>query len=196
MEAKSDARITEKSVLKAVEHGAKSPTAVAKALGYKSGSSGVLKSILKVVPDLRERLQSLNDGQEISATAKSVNTITKDDADNDDKKDKGHKEIPVGHTAASAMPEDIVPYRPSSGYAQVWSILFAHRKDGITKKDLIAQYMKRSGKEARLAGYDVQVVCSPKEDGTCNRSASRAARHYWVERKGDLLKLHLVNARG
>ena len=193
MEAKSESRITEKSVLKAVEQGAKSPTAVAKALGYKSGSSGVLKSILKVVPDLRERLQSLNDGQVISA---GVTSVTKDNDDIDDREDETHEEAPVGHSAASSMPEDIVPYRPSCGYAKVWAILYAHRHNGITKKELISQYMKRSGKEARLAGYDVQVVCSPRKDGTCNRSASRAAQHYWVERKGELLVLHLISVKG
>ena len=193
MEAKSSSRITAEAVLNAISQGAKSPTAVAKTLGYQSGSSGVLKAILKVVPDLRERLQALNDGQAISATAKSVNTITEDDADNEGKIDEAHEVVPVGHTAASSMPEDIVPYRPSSGYAKVWAILYAHRDKGLTKKDLIAQYTKRSGKDARLAGYDVQVVCSPRKDGKCNRSAARAAQYYWVERKGDLFKLHLVD---
>ena len=180
MEAKSSSRITAEAVLKAVTNGAKSPTAVAKTLGYKSGSSGVIKNILKVVPDLRTKLQALNVGPpEVTAESSTKNTSASSSAS----------------PSAYPIPE-CVPYRPASGYVQVWSILFAHRKDGITKKDLIEIYQAWSGKPQTLCGYDVQVVASPTKDGGCNRSAAKASEHYWVERKGDLLKLHLVDARG
>ena len=102
MEAKSESRITAEAVFKAINNGAKSLTAVAKALGYKSGSSGVIQAILKVVPDLRSRLQALNDlptgmaKEAVKAGGKDI------------------EETPVSHSA-SPMPDDIVPYRPSSG---------------------------------------------------------------------------------
>lgn len=181
MEAKSESRITEESVLKAIEQGAKSLTAVAKALGYKSGSSGVIKNILKVVPDLRTKLQALNVFP--AGTAKEAGTA----------------EAPVKNTSASpsAYPiPDCVPYRPASGYAQVWAILHAHRQSGISKKDLIEKYRVSSGKPEQNCGYDVQVVCSPTKEGTCNRSALRASQHYWVERRDDLLVLHLIGVKG
>lgn len=184
MEAKSSSRITEKSVLKAVEQGAKSITAVAKALGYKSGSSGVIQAILKVVPDLREHLHTLND-------LPTGVAIEADKDKGDEGAEKGEKSKP---DSPSAYPiPDCVPYRPSCGYAMVWSILYAHRQSGISRKDLIEKYKACSGKPEPNCGYDVQVVCSVKEKSKCNRSALRASQFYWVERNNDLLKLHLVD---
>lgn len=184
MEKTLNSKITEKLVMKAIEQGAQSPTAVAKMLGYKSGSSGVIKAILKVVPDLRLKLEALNDVDKTGKTDKA------DVADN--------AEVLVKSITASTTEiqiPDCVPFRKSCGYAIVWSILYTHRAKGLTKKELIAEYMASSGKAELNAGYDVQVVCSPRKDGGCNRSASKASQSYWVERTGDLLKLHLVDSK-
>ena len=190
MEAKSESRITAEAVFNAINNGAKSLTAVAKALGYKSGSSGVIQAILKVVPNLREYLHTLND-----LPTGVANEADKEQADKkngkDRKNDKNERNKPA---SPSVYPiPDCVPYRPSCGYAMVWSILYAHRQNGITKKDLIEKYQVCSGKPEQNCSYDVQVVCSVKEKSTCNRSAARAAQYYWVERKGELLVLHLVD---
>ena len=175
MKEKSESRITAEAIFSAINNGAKSLTAVAKALGYKSGSSGVIQAILKVVPDLREHLHTLNDLPSGVANERG---------------EKNEKNKPA---SPSAYPiPDCVPYRPSCGYAMVWSILYAHRQTGISRKDLIEKYKTCSGKPEPNCGYDVQVVCSVKEKSTCNRSALRASQFYWVERANDLLKLHLV----
>lgn len=182
MDAKSNSRITAEAVLKAINNGAKSLTAVAKALGYKSGSSGVIQAILKVMPDLREHLHTLNNLPPGVA-------IETDKANGKNEKNKP--------ACPSAYPiPDCVPYRKTSGYAQVWAILHAHRQSGISKKDLIEKYRVSSGKPEQNCGYDVQVVCSPTKEGTCNRSALRASQHYWVERRDDLLVLHLIGVKG
>lgn len=190
MKAKAESRITAEAVSKAINNGAKSITAVAKVLGYKSGSSGVIQAILKVVPDLRSRLQALND----LPTVVAVEADT-DKANGKDKKtDKSETNKPASPTAYPIP--DCVPYRKTSGYAMVWAILYANRKQGISKRSLVEKYMSWSGKPEENCKYDVQVVCSPKQDGTCNRSAAKASQSYWVERANDLLKMHLVDSRG
>lgn len=161
MEVTTDTRITVEAILKAVEQGAKSPTAVAKFLGFKSGSSSVIKRLIIAVPDLQERLA-------LNASKTDVQPVVTD--------------TPV-NAAAYPIP-DCVPFRASSGYAMVWAILYAHRAAGINKADLTAKYKAWSGKPDKNCGYDVHVVLSPKQDGTSHRSAYKAAQTYWVEEAG------------
>jgi hypothetical protein len=165
MKPNTETKITADAVLKAVEQGAKSTTAIAKLLGYKSGSSFIIKRIIAVCPDIKGRL------------AKNVKTAT--------------AEKMVASPQNFPMP-DCVPFRPTSGYAMVWSILYAHRKDGIGKPELTAQYQKWCKKADKNCAYDVHVVISSNRDGSSHASVSKAAQCYWVERNGDTLKLHLV----
>jgi hypothetical protein len=170
MEKKLESKvtITVEAILTAIKDGATSPTAVAKRLGYKSGSSAIIKRLFAAVPDLKERLAlNVTKADEQAAEAKPANP------------------------AAYPIP-DCVPFRRSSGYAAAWSILFAHREKGISKSELTAKYKAATGKPDQNCGFDVHVVCSSKEDGSSHRSAAKAAQTYWVERCGDLLKLHLV----
>jgi hypothetical protein len=160
--------ITSEAIIKAVGQGAKSPTAVAKMLGYKSGSTNIIQRILAAVPDLRNRL--------------ALNVVMADEQDTATK---------PSNPNAYPIP-DCVAFRKSSGYAMVWAILYAHREKGITKTALTQKYQAWSGKPDPNCGYDVHVVISSKEDGSSHRSAAKAAQYYWVERAGDLLKLHLV----
>ncbi len=202
METKSESRITEESVLKAIEQGCQSPTAVAKKLGYKSGSSGIIKAILKVVPDLRERLQALNDADkagkadevdEADEVEKTDDVGEVDEADKADEADKPDAPVIVKPASPSAYPiPDCVPYRKSSGYAQAWAILYAYRNEGITKKEFVAKYQAATGKPEKNCGYDCHVVASSHEDGSSHKSAEKAAKSYWVERADGLLKLHLI----
>ena len=160
--------ITADDILKAIADGAKSPTAIAKQLGYKSGSSAIIKRLVAAVPDLQERL-ALNvshaDAQAIEARPENP--------------------------AAYPIP-DCVPYRKTSGYAMVWSILYAHRTDGINKHALTEKYKAWSGKPDKHCGFDVHVVLSPRQDGSSHSSASKASQFYWVERTNDYCRLHLV----
>lgn len=193
--------ITADAILKALEQGAKSLTGLAKLIGYKSGSSSVLKKLIQVVPDIEARLA-------INAPAKD--SPIKDNAS--EAKPKLVKAGKVGKKTAKVpadkkpaekksmgkaeypMPE-CVPYRASSGYAMVWAILYAHREKGISKADLISAYKKMSQKADANCGYDVHVVISPREDGSCHRSAGKASQSYWVEREGDFLKLHIIGEK-
>ena len=165
MKKQSDHKnITASEIQKALDGGATSMTAIAKKLGFKSGSTSILKRISAAMPDVGAQLIANCRKQESKNTPAS--------------------------TAAYTIP-DSTPYRRTSGYAQVFSILF-HHKNGISKSDLLAKYKAWSGKPDKNCGFDVHVVCSSKEDGSSHRSAAKAAQSYWVERAGDLLKLRLV----
>lgn len=178
MEAISDPRIKKENIIAAVQRGARSPTAVAKLLGFKSGSSSIIKRLLVAVPDLRERLilAEADKAKEVAVTDTPVSTLVNPSLSN---------------TAAYPIP-DFVPFRAASGYAMVWSILYAFRETGISKSELMKRYQAWSGKPDKNCGFDCHVVASSREDGSSHRSASKAACCYWVERKGDLLKMHLV----
>jgi len=167
MKKQAQTKITAEAVLKAVEQGARSPTAVAKALGFKSGSSSIIKRITAVVPDIKARLKA-----------------------NQEKHDAEH--TPASE-AAYPIP-DCTPYRRTSGYAQVFAILH-HFRSGITKSDLLKRYQDWSRKPVKNCGFDVHVVISSREDGSSHKSAAKAAQGYWVERAGDLLKLRLVGEK-
>jgi len=179
----TEPKMTTDGILKAIEAGAKSLTGVAKLLGYKSGSSAILKGIIKTVPDIESRLAANKmakdtdaSGAEPKAGKKAVTKIV---------------EEKPSSTAAFPMPE-CVPFRPSSGYAMAWAILYAHKGTGISKPDLISKYKAWSQKPDRNCQFDVAVVISPNEDGSSHRSASKAAQSYWVERQNSFLTLHLV----
>ena len=167
MASKSDTAITEKAVLEALAAGATSPTAVAKRLGFKSGSSHIIGRILAAVPDLKARIAANQKKADAAKTVASPDAL----------------EVP-----------DVCPYRKTSGYAMVWTILFAHRQGGIATADLLKRYQAWSQKSAQNCRWDIHVVQSPRyPDGmSCHKSAVKAAQSYSVERRGDLLKLHLV----
>ena len=178
------------NILKALDQGAKSMTAVAKMLGYKSGSSGVLKKLIATVPDLAARL---------AAAAPAANKDAPKEPARE-AKPKGKKtgavaeKKPAGK-AAFTIP-DYTPFRHTdgkpSGYAMVWAILHAHKDTGISKADLVAKYKAWSGKADKNCGFDVHVVISPREDGASHRSAAKAAQSYWVQRENDFLRLRLI----
>lgn len=186
--------ITVDAILKALENGATSLTAVAKLIGYKSGSSSVIKKIIATVPDIEDRL--------------AINS-PKDSPIKDKASEPKPKAVKAGKKAVKApavkksvekksagktdfqMP-DSVPYRASSGYAQVWAILYAFKDKGISKSDLVAKYMAWSKKPEQNAHFDTYVVCSPREDGSCHRSAGKASQSYWVEKQNDWYRLRLI----
>jgi hypothetical protein len=188
--------VTADGILTALEQGAKSMTAVAKALGYKSGSSGVLKKLVSMVPDLEDRL-AINAPASGKDAPKDIASGAKPTVAKVGKKTTkpATEKPPVEKKTAGKgdypMPE-CVPFRPTSGYAMVWAILHSHKEKGISKPDLIAKYRAWSGKPQKNAEFDAHVVVSPKEDGSCHRSAAKAAQSYWVQRENDFLRLHLI----
>ena len=176
-------------------------TGIAHALGHKGTVSGsVAARIRELVPDVADLLAANKPSKgakseasgtkpEVATTAKPARKAAKGTA-----KPAGKKT--VGTTCT--IPESC-PYRHSgdtpSGYAMVWSILFAHRDKGISKPDLLARYREWSGKPEQNCGFDVHVVLSPREDGSSHRSAAKAAQHYWIERQNDWYKLHLLSEK-
>lgn len=187
--------ITADGILKALAGGAKSLTGVAKLLGYKSGSSATLKKIIQVVPDIEDRLAINVPAKDIpnKDAPKVVASKAKPKAGKKLVKAVPEKKPAVKKTASNEYPmPECVPYRASSGYALAWSILFAHREKGISKADLLSAYKKVSGKPDANCGYDIHVVVSPREDGSCHRSAGKASQTYWVEKQNDWYRLHII----
>jgi hypothetical protein len=86
---------------------------------------------------------------------------------------------------------DGCPYRPTSAYGKLFTLLLKYKEKGISRADFVKEGAKVTGKPEKNTGYDVAVVVSPTQDGKAHPSANRAADHYWVERtEGGLLKLH------
>ena len=170
--------VTADGVIKAVSNGAKSLTGIAKMLGYKSGSSAILKKIIQAVPDIESRIAS--------------NKPAKDA----DGKTKGKKTISEKLQAPSAQEEAewLCPFRKGSKYAAVWLALWHHRKTGVTRKALIEEVTSADKRFSNPAtcNFSVTVVASPTKDGRSHRSANKAGDLYWVQKwDGGNLQLHL-----
>ncbi len=104
---------------------------------------------------------------------------------------KASKQPKPSKGAGIAVPNNS-PFRATSSYGKLWSVLFDHRDKGIRKEELVKEGIRIVGKPQRNILFDVSVVISPSKDGSAHRSANKAANSYWVERIGDgLLKLHL-----
>jgi hypothetical protein len=165
--------ITPDLVLKAVAAGARSPTAVAKTLGFKSGSSSVIRRLMAAVPDLTTRLKPNANGHRAKPAAKPKGG-----------KWPVHPQNPFG--------------RPSSSYHVCFNVLAAHPA-GLPRERLIALVAKATGKDERHAGFDVQVVCSARKNdegldayqGPRNRSCKYG---FYVERTNGHVKLVLPAA--
>jgi hypothetical protein len=166
-------------------------TDISRALGHKGTISGsVAARIRELVPNVADLL--------------AANKPAKDAKSASDAKQAGNPKVkkaakasakPAGKKTAGAVAypiPDCTPYRESSGYAQVWAILHAHKDTGISKTDLTAKYKAWCKKPDANCGFDVHVVISPREDGSCHRSAAKAAQTYWVERENDFLRLRMI----
>jgi hypothetical protein len=81
------------------------------------------------------------------------------------------------------------PYRIGSSYGHIYDCIAS--TDGISRPDLLQMAMK-FGKDARHAGYDLNVVLSPRESPTSSRHRS-ARDGYWLEEDAAGL-LHLRTA--
>lgn len=103
-----------------------------------------------------------------------------------------------GNTAANVItvPDDC-PYRAirNSVYARVYSVLHAHRQTGISRVALTRKLIE-SGVSPAQAKYGICIVTSVRHRSdpdyrSPHRCAFTASETYWVERKGDWLRLHL-----
>ncbi len=86
------------------------------------------------------------------------------------------------------------PFRQGSAYALCFDILAAHR-DGLPREKLVALLAEATGKDAKHAAYDAQVLLSarPNEDGLNNNDSPcrhRSCRPgFWVKRENGHVQL-------
>lgn len=75
------------------------------------------------------------------------------------------------------------PYRPGSAYSTTFSCLhnLSQKHEVVSRGDVLAEVVKVSGKEEKLAKYDLAVVLSPRKDGSSHRSAKKACDTYYIE---------------
>jgi hypothetical protein len=102
-----------------------------------------------------------------------------------DGKSKVAKKTPKARKTATAKPakpsggkwphDERSGYRTGSSYGACFSILAGH-KAGLPKTKLVQLLAQATGKDLKREGFDAQIVCS-------------ARFGYWVERKGDNVRL-------
>ena len=188
---KAKIRVTAEAVLAAVKSGATSLTAVSKAMGFKGSVSGsTAKAIRGLVPDVDGRLAA-------NKPAKGG-----DDGKAGTTKPKAAKAKPAGKQAKAKPaakaggkwprdPRNV--FRPSSSYASCYDILAAH-KDGLPREKLVALLAEATGKDAKHAGYDAQVLLSagPNEGGLSNNDGPRhrsCRPGFWIKRTNGHVQL-------
>jgi len=204
--SKKTAEISAAATTKVIEDGKlTSLTQVSKMLGLGKGSvsGSVAKRLRELVPTIDQMLAA-NKPAKPSKPAQPVKPAKGDPASEVKpkvaKKVVAAKPTKVKPVGKSAFPvPDCTPFRHSngkiSGYAQVFSILYANREKGIPRADLISKYQAWSKKPQINASYDVATVISSRENGSSHRSVANAAQTYYVERQSDWLKLHLISAK-
>jgi hypothetical protein len=122
-------------------------------------------------------------------TASAKKTAAKPKATKPTKKVGKPSAAKASGTASLKVP-DVCPFRESSAYGKVWTVLYNNREKGITRTRLVEEAVKVTGKPPKNAMYDIAVVTSPDKDGKAHRSANKAANHYYVEKsEGGRLKL-------
>ena len=111
---------------------------------------------------------------------------------------KAEKKAPAKKkVATTTQPKKHVegnPYRAGSYYATCFDCLSKMgSKKPVSRQKLLTAYCKASGKENRLAKFDLNVVLSPRQDG-CGGHRSSRKHAYWVERlENSMVRLHMAN---
>ena len=166
-------QITKEAIEKSLQDGAKTMSELYRALDGKSKPSGSFsRKIRSFCTNLDERLRA-NQKENSKIPNKTLESTVK--------------------KAKSISNAQGNPYRTNSAYSVVWNCLYQTRKKGINRRELLKQVMELSNKPEQNCKFNISVVSSPKEDGSCHRSAKVASDAYWVERQNDWLKLHLRN---
>jgi len=205
MSRKARVELSADVVRKAIEDGRPSSlTGLAHGLGYRgSVSSSLTAKFRALVPGIDGLLKQAAGTAEPAKPAKAgkQEPATARPAGKAGGKAKGK---PKGKPTAKAGKwprHPLNPYRAGS-YATAFDILAAH-KDGLQRERLVEIMAKATGKDARKAGYDAQVVLSaralrPEEEGLnpFESPRNRSARFgYWVAREGDVVRLVLPDSK-
>ena len=184
----------------------KSLTSLAHGLGYKgSVSSSVTGKLRKLVPGIDALLASnkTSKANEANKPAKQGGGNVAQKAPKVPKAEKPAAPVgqPAGQPAkgnpsrkAGKWPRDSRNvFRPGSAYGICFDILAAH-PDGLPRERLVELLAHATGKDAKRAAFDAQVVLSarPNEDGL---SSNDGPRHrscrpgFWVRRTNGHVQL-------
>jgi hypothetical protein len=180
--------MTKAAVLRTIEDGATTMTAVVKGLGYKSVCGGTTKKIRGLLPEIDKLLGGKVKTKPVAkakpaAKAKQKKTV----------KTKSSKKSPTEYPRAESN-----PFRAgtSCAYGVTYDVLWANKDKGIDRATLVQTVASITGKEARKAYFDVTVVLSSRPgpelggDGGSHRSIAKAADTYYIEKKNGWVKLH------
>lgn len=92
------------------------------------------------------------------------------------------------HATASPSSEGKAgPFRPGSAYQRAYEILAAH-PNGLTRQELLKEFMAATGKDEKHARYDLSVVLSASESPTGPRHPC-CREGFWIQRENDFVKL-------
>lgn len=198
MARKSKVELTADTIRKAIEE--RKPTslaALAHSLGYKgsisSAITGRLRSLLPDVDALVAACKPAKADNSGEAKGKAEKAEKPAKADKPAVKAKsGKAKVPPRHRQN--------PYREGSAYGVCFDLLAAAGAEGLPREKLVETLAKATGKDPKLASFDAQVCLSARGaaseglnpfEGPRNRSARFG---YWVERKGDHVRLVLPAA--
>ena len=169
-----------------------SMTQLAHGLGYKGSVGGSLaRKFRALFPDIDVLLKRTAESAKGGDDGKAGTT-----------KPKAAKAKPAGKQAKAKPaakaggkwprdPRNV--FRPSSSYASCYDILAAH-KDGLPREKLVALLAEATGKDAKHAGYDAQVLLSagPNEGGLSNNDGPRhrsCRPGFWIKRTNGHVQL-------
>jgi len=82
------------------------------------------------------------------------------------------------------------PFRPLSSYGKCFDIL-ASVPDGIHREKLSELLAKETGKKLRLAGYDMAVLLSAREEAVNGKRHRSCKDGFYVKRTNDHVQLVL-----
>lgn len=189
MKAKTD--MTAELVRKTIEaNQPKSLSQLAHLLGYKgSVSSTLTKKFRLLIPNIADLL---NGGDHQATSPKSPKPVKTGKAKVAKVTQKAVTK-PVGAKAGKYAHNEKSPFRAGSSYDKCYSILAEHPA-GLPKERLIQLLAAETGKDAKHASYDAQVVLSarPNEDGLNNNDSprNRSCRPgFWIKRENGHVRL-------
>jgi hypothetical protein len=183
--------LTAELVLEAVKGGAKSLTAVSKALGLGKGSvsGSTAKAIRALVPDIEARLAA-NKANKGDTKTDAKPKVAKAKPSTTKGKVKPAK-APIKEGKWPRDPRN--PFREGSAYATCFNILAFH-KAGLPKEKMVELLAEATGKDIKHAGYDAQVLLSahPNDNGLSNNDSPRhrsCRPGFWIQRTNGHVKL-------
>lgn len=182
--------------LKAVidRHKPKSLTGLAHGLGYKgSVSSTLTRKFRALIPDIDAMLKGATGaakGADGKAAVAKGNAVGKRKA-----KVASSPAKPAAKSNRKWPHAEKSPFRPGSSYDTCYSILAAH-KEGLTREKLVELLATATGKDAKHAAFDAQVLLSARgNDDEPGLSRNDGPRHrscrpgFWVKRNNSHVQL-------